>query len=83
LNLVGDSRAIERGAKYALGRRRTADVAEADEQHGDFLAGALGAPVDVGIVGGVLGGILYRWLSEEPSAQVTGGVVNPADLVRR
>jgi len=24
------------------------------------------------VLGGVLGGILYRWLSEEPSAQVTG-----------
>lgn len=24
------------------------------------------------IVGGVLGGILYRWVSEEPSAQITG-----------
>jgi aquaporin Z len=24
------------------------------------------------IIGGVLGGILYRWLSEEPAAQVTG-----------
>jgi len=24
------------------------------------------------LVGGVLGGVLYRWLSEEPSAQVTG-----------
>jgi aquaporin Z len=24
------------------------------------------------LVGGALGGILYRWLSEEPSAQVTG-----------
>ncbi|ARO55867.1 aquaporin Z [Methylorubrum zatmanii] len=29
------------------------------------------------ILGGVLGGILYRWLSEEPSAQVTG-IVPPA-----
>ena len=28
------------------------------------------------IIGGALGGILYRWLSEEPSAQVTG--VTPA-----
>lgn len=28
------------------------------------------------LVGGALGGILYRWLSEEPSAQVTG--VTPA-----
>jgi aquaporin Z len=28
------------------------------------------------LIGGVLGGILYRWLSEEPSAQVTG--VTPA-----
>ena len=24
------------------------------------------------LIGGVLGGVLYRWLSEEPSAQVTG-----------
>ena len=24
------------------------------------------------LIGGVLGGILYRWLSEEPSAQITG-----------
>lgn len=24
------------------------------------------------LIGGVLGGMLYRWLSEEPSAQVTG-----------
>lgn len=29
------------------------------------------------IVGGVLGGLLYRWLSEEPSAEVTG-VPTPA-----
>lgn len=29
------------------------------------------------VLGGVLGGILYRWLSEEPSAQVTG-MVPPA-----
>ncbi|WP_026190603.1 aquaporin Z [Methylobacterium sp. WSM2598] len=28
------------------------------------------------LAGGALGGVLYRWLSEEPSAQVTG--VNPA-----
>jgi aquaporin Z len=26
------------------------------------------------LIGGVLGGMLYRWLSEEPAAQVTGGV---------
>ena len=24
------------------------------------------------LVGGALGGVLYRWLSEEPSAQITG-----------
>jgi aquaporin Z len=30
------------------------------------------------LVGGVLGGILYRWLSEEPSAQVTGIAPAPA-----
>jgi aquaporin Z len=30
------------------------------------------------LVGGVLGGVLYRWLSEEPSAQITG--VAPATL---
>jgi len=29
------------------------------------------------LIGGALGGILYRWLSEEPSAQVTG-VTPPA-----
>jgi aquaporin Z len=26
------------------------------------------------IIGGVLGGVLYRWVSEEPSAQITGTV---------
>ena len=26
------------------------------------------------LIGGALGGMLYRWLSEEPAAQVTGGV---------
>ena len=36
----------------------------------------LGCP----LVGGVLGGILYRWLSEEPSAQITG--VSPASQSR-
>jgi len=31
------------------------------------------------LIGGVLGGILYRWLSEEPSAQITGiAPTNPA-----
>jgi len=27
------------------------------------------------LVGGVIGGVLYRWLSEEPSAQVTGDTI--------
>src|SRR5215217_1425538 len=30
------------------------------------------------LIGGALGGILYRWLSEEPSAQVTGVPTAPA-----
>jgi aquaporin Z len=30
------------------------------------------------LIGGVLGGVLYRWLSEEPSAQVTGQDVRRA-----
>jgi aquaporin Z len=30
------------------------------------------------LMGGALGGILYHWLSEEPAAQVTGGVTPPA-----
>jgi len=29
------------------------------------------------IIGGVLGGILYRWLSSEPSAQITGDEARP------
>jgi aquaporin Z len=24
------------------------------------------------LIGGVLGGLMYRWLSEQPSAEVTG-----------
>ena len=32
------------------------------------------------LIGGVLGGILYRWLSPEPSAQVTGNA--PASKIR-
>jgi aquaporin Z len=32
------------------------------------------------LIGGALGGILYRWLSEEPSALVTGVTpVTPAE----
>ena len=31
------------------------------------------------LIGGVLGGIVYRWLSEEPSAQVTGITPAPAE----
>jgi aquaporin Z len=31
------------------------------------------------IIGGALGGVLYRWLSEEPSAQVTGVAPAPAE----
>ena len=31
------------------------------------------------LIGGALGGILYRWLSEEPSAQVTGVTPAPAE----
>ena len=31
------------------------------------------------LVGGIVGGLLYRWLSEEPSAQVTGVAPAPAE----
>ena len=31
------------------------------------------------IVGGVLGGVIYRWLSDEPEAQVTGVTPAPAE----
>jgi aquaporin Z len=32
------------------------------------------------LIGGILGGMLYRWLSEEPSAQITGAVpATPAE----
>jgi aquaporin Z len=31
------------------------------------------------LIGGALGGMLYRWLSEEPRAQVTGVTPAPAE----
>jgi aquaporin Z len=35
------------------------------------------------LIGGALGGVLYRWLSEEPSAQVTGVSVGPPGRLER
>jgi aquaporin Z len=34
------------------------------------------------LIGGALGGLLYRWLSEEPAAQVTGEVVDSLKAIR-
>lgn len=34
------------------------------------------------LVGGVIGGVLYRWLSEEPAALVTGDLGKPLDAIR-